>query len=270
MSSSEQSPPSLLRRAGFMLLVGLPGVIAVAAHTGFVTPAAAIPQGLTRPLLAVSALLNSLIILVPACLLGAYTAPKAGLRVYLLDRLRTGDPVWPKLRPELRLAAAIGIVGAVLILGIDIALSPFIAAELPQSAVAAAQPTLVDVLAFVPVRFLYGGITEELLLRFGLMSTLAFVGWYLTGRRSPGPSSVVMWAAIVISAVLFGISHLPALAQAVELTPLLIVRTILLNAILGVAFGWLYWRRSLEAAMTAHIAAHIPLTIVALAQTAFL
>jgi len=268
--SSDQPRGSLLRRAGFMLLVGLPGVIAVAAHTALATPATAIPPGLSRPLLAVSAIINSFIILVPACLLGAYAAPKVGLRSYLLDRLRTGDPVWPRLRPELRLAAILGIVGSIAIIAIDAALAPFIAVDLPQSAVTATRPTYTDVLLFVPVRFLYGGITEELLLRFGLMSTIAFVGWYVTGRRSMGPSSTIMWGAIVVSAVLFGVGHLPALAQQVGLTPLLIVRTILLNAILGVAFGWLYWRRSLEAAMAAHVAAHVPLTLLALVQVALL
>lgn len=39
-----------------------------------------------------------------------------------------------------------------------------------------------EALAFAPVRFLYGGITEELLLRFGLMSALVLAGWYVTGR----------------------------------------------------------------------------------------
>lgn len=270
MSSSDQSRPSLLRRAALMLLLGMPGVLAVAVHTAYATPAAALPPGLSRSLLAVSAVVNSLIVLVPACFLGAYTAPKVGLRVYLLDRLRSGDPVWARLRPELRLAGLVGVVGALAIIAIDVALAPFIAAELPQSVVAGPTPSLLDVLAFVPVRFLYGGITEEILLRFGLLSTLAFAGWYVTGRRGMGPSSTVMWAAIVVSALLFGAGHLPALAQQVALTPLLVARTILLNAILGVAFGWLYWRRSLEAAMAAHVAAHVPLTLLALAQVALL
>jgi membrane protease YdiL (CAAX protease family) len=30
-----------------------------------------------------------------------------------------------------------------------------------------------------------------------------------------------------------------------------------LNAIGGIVFGWLYWRRSLEAAMVAHASAHV-------------
>ncbi|MFC7193832.1 type II CAAX prenyl endopeptidase Rce1 family protein [Halosimplex aquaticum] len=125
-------------------------------------------------------------------------------------------------------------------------------------------------LAYAPVRFLYGGITEELLLRFGVMSAIAFVGWYVTGRRTGGPRAGVMWTAIVVSAVLFGVGHLPALAQAVSLTPALIARTVLLNAVAGVLFGWLYWRRNLEAAMIAHASFHLPLLALSLMQVAML
>jgi membrane protease YdiL (CAAX protease family) len=134
----------------------------------------------------------------------------------------------------------------------------------------ATDATVVNVLVYAPVRFLYGGITEELLLRYGLMSALAFIGWVLTGRQSGGPGSGVMWVAIIISAVLFGIGHLPALAQSVDLTQALVARTILLNAIAGVLFGWLYWQRGLEAAMVAHAAFHIPLVVLSLIQVAIL
>jgi membrane protease YdiL (CAAX protease family) len=79
-----------------------------------------------------------------------------------------------------------------------------------------------------------------------------------------------MWTAIVISAVLFGVGHLPALAQSVALTPALIARTVLLNAIAGILFGWLYWRRSLETAMVAHASFHIPLLGLSLVQVALL
>ncbi|MFC6976650.1 type II CAAX prenyl endopeptidase Rce1 family protein [Halomicroarcula sp. GCM10025709] len=79
-----------------------------------------------------------------------------------------------------------------------------------------------------------------------------------------------MWAAIVVSAVLFGVGHLPALAQSVSLTPALIARTVLLNAVAGVLFGWLYWRRSLEAAMVAHASFHVPLVVLSLVQVALL
>jgi len=76
-----------------------------------------------------------------------------------------------------------------------------------------------------------------------------------------------MWVAIVASAVAFGVGHLPALASTFDLTIALIIRTVLLNAIVGVALGWLFWQRSLETA--AHAAFHIVLVTVSTAGTLF-
>ncbi len=44
----------------------------------------------------------------------------------------------------------------------------------------------------------------------------------------------------------------PPTAAVLSLTPLVIMRTIMLNGLAGLAFGWLYWRRGLEAAMVSH------------------
>lgn len=269
MSPTERTS-SFAKRFGVTLLAGIPGILALVGYIYLTTPPTAVPAGLSLPLLAVSSGVNSLLILVVACLLGTYASPRVGLQSYLTDRVGTGDEIWRRLRPEVGLAVGLGALGGILILLLDVALAPVVAQDLPQSAIGATEPTVAYVLAYAPVRFLYGGITEELLLRYGLMSALAFVGWYVTGRRADGPGSGVVWAAIVISAVLFGIGHLPALAQSVGLTPALIARTVLLNAIAGVLLGWLYWQRSLEAAMVGHAAFHVPLVVLSLVQVALL
>ncbi|WP_144799219.1 CPBP family intramembrane glutamic endopeptidase [Halorubrum depositum] len=263
-----QRTPSFAKRFGSTLLAGVPGVLALGGYVYLTTPPTAVPPGLSLPLLAVSAVVNSLLLLAVACLVGTYAAPRAGLRSFLAESAGSGADVWRRLRPELRVAVGLGVAGGLLILLLDVALAPFVAQELPRSAIGATDPTAATVLAYAPVRFLYGGVTEELLLRYGLMSALAFVGWVVTGRPSDGPGSGVMWAAIAVSAVAFGVGHLPALAQSVGLTPALVARTILLNAIAGLVFGWLYWRRSLEAAMVAHAAFHVPLVALSLVQVA--
>jgi hypothetical protein len=43
---------------------------------------------------------------------------------------------------------------------------------------------------------------------------------------------------------------------AVALTPALIAWTVLIDAVAGVRFDWLYWRHSLEAAMASHPSFH--------------
>jgi len=258
------------RRFGRALLLGLPGIAALVTYIYFTTPPSAVPTGLSLPLLAVASAVNPLLLLCVACLLGAYAAPQAGLRSYVIEGAGSDDSIWHRLRQEVGLAVGVGILGGILIVVLDAVLMPFVAQDLPQSVIGATQPTILSVLAYAPVRFLYGGITEELMLRFGLVSALVFAGWRVTGRRPGDPQPAVVWAAIVIAAVLFGVGHLPALAQAVTLTPALVARTVLLNALAGVLFGWLYWQRSLEAAMVSHASFHVPLLVLSTVQVILL
>jgi len=107
----------------------------------------------------------------------------------------------------------------------------------------------------------YGGINEELLMRLGLMTLLAWAGAKVTGQERPGGGA--MWTANVLAALLFGAGHLPTLAALAPLTAIVVVRTVLLNAIAGVAFGRLYLRHGLLAAMVAHFSADIVLHVIA-------
>ncbi len=99
---------------------------------------------------------------------------------------------------------------------------------------------------------LYGGITEEILVRWGLLSLTA---WLLLKLRLS--RNAAMWIAVVAAALLFAAGHLPALVVAAELNAPLVARTLLLNAAAGIAFGGLFVRHNLEAAMLAHMTAHV-------------
>ena len=71
------------------------------------------------------------------------------------------------------------------------------------------------------------------------------------------------WAAIVVAALLFGAGHLPAASKIWGLEAIVVLRTLLLNGIAGVVFGWLYWKRGLEMAMLSHFSADIVLHVIA-------
>jgi hypothetical protein len=47
----------------------------------------------------------------------------------------------------------------------------------------------------------------------------------------------------------------------VPLTPLVITRTVVLNGLIGIAAGWLFWKRGLETAMISHFSADIVLHV---------
>ena len=106
----------------------------------------------------------------------------------------------------------------------------------------------------------YGGIAEELQLRLFLMTLML---WAVARLRRRLPGNAAFHVAIVLAAVLFGVGHLPAAAQLWGLDAIVVLRTIVLNALVGCVCGWLYWRRGLEMAMLAHFSADIVLHVLA-------
>jgi len=88
---------------------------------------------------------------------------------------------------------------------------------------------------------LYGGKTEELLLRWCVMSLFAWCGWRFAHRSGERLRAPIMWAAITLSALVFGLGHLPAAtAMQVPLTDALVPRTLALNGLAGVVYGTLF------------------------------
>lgn len=206
------------------------------------------------------ALVNPLILLLIAIVMGNLLAQRVGLRSLVAEKVSHGTPLWQQLRPHLPLAFGLGFLFAFVVLGLDAILNPFGGAELTLETT-----TLTGIFSQLLLGLLYGGIVEEILLRWGVMSLLVWLGWRVILRKEGAVSPAMFWGAIILAAVLFGIGHLPALANMVALTPLLVIRTILLNALGGILFGWLFWRRGLEVAMVAHAAAHVGFFVVNLA-----
>lgn len=104
----------------------------------------------------------------------------------------------------------------------------------------------------------YGGVIEEVMLRLCVMSVLALLIWKLFFRsRKEMPVSVII-AANILSALLFAAGHLPtAMNMFGALTPMVVFRTIFLNGIMGMAFGWLYRKYGIQYAMIGHAGTHI-------------
>ncbi len=104
-----------------------------------------------------------------------------------------------------------------------------------------------------------GGIGEEVTLRLFFMSFITFILYKVFARKCEKdniPSSVY-WIAIVISALVFALAHLPATYQTFNVTTPIIIRVILLNSFGGILYGYLYWKKGLEYAMIAHMFTHV-------------
>ncbi|MFA6039154.1 MAG: CPBP family intramembrane glutamic endopeptidase [Candidatus Peribacteraceae bacterium] len=99
---------------------------------------------------------------------------------------------------------------------------------------------------------LYGGIDEEILMRYFVLSTVAWVLHRAEKRTEGGLSAFGRWTSIVVTALIFGVGHLPFAAEIAVLDWRVIARVLLLNGAAATVFGWIYWRRGLEAAVVAH------------------
>ena len=125
------------------------------------------------------------------------------------------------------------------------------------------EPALLDMYAVKPtVPFLlatvtYGAVIEEVMLRLFMMSLAAFVLHLLFERKRDGVSTAVLAAANVTSALLFAAGHLPGNDMMFGLTPVIVLRCMLLNGVFGLAFGWLYRKFGLRYAMIAHGGCHV-------------
>lgn len=216
------------------------------------------------PLLAILTVLQPFVLLLIANVIGCLVAPRVGLVSFIYEKTAYGTPILPRLKPQLMLAVVLGLIFAVVVVVLDLVFMPFMGEEF-----AAIAGQDMNLLAQLGMGFFYGGIAEELLLRWGVMSLLVWLGWKVLRRSGDSPPGGVVWAAVVLAAILFGLGHLPALAAMVPLTTIIVIRTVFLNFIGGVLFGWLFWRRSLEAAMVAHAFTHVGFFIIRLISLVF-
>ena len=193
---------------------------------------------------------------------GMFFASRIGLGMPILDSVTRSESASGKARAILPLSIGLGVIASLLIIGLDVFIfQPAMLKELGDSANALnlqnAQPAAWK--GFLAS--FYGGIAEEILLRLFVMSLFTWLGRFVSKTQEGKPTSTVFWIANILAAVLFGLGHLPATEMIIPLTPLVITRAILLNGIGGVIFGWLYWKRGLEAAMIAHFSADIVLHV---------
>lgn len=236
----------------FAALVGA-GLVAVVAGVPYQLELIRIPEVTWQVVLLQSLLANGLLVVV-AALVGVVLAESVGLSVRDPSAGNEGQA------RSYGLAVALGVAAAVVIVVLDAAVfGPLVRGDLLQSPVELAEgvPAWVGLLASVSA-----GVVEELLLRFGFMTLLVWVGWKLRREPDGSPTDAGVWLAIVLTAVVFGLGHLPLTSQYFDLTPAVVGRAIVLNGLGGVVFGWLYWRRDLVAAMVAHVSADVVLLVV--------
>ncbi len=177
---------------------------------------------------------------------GVALAPAVGLHAPAFSAVITQRPLVPRLRPQLVPGLIAGLLSGIF-LYTAWRYAPAALAEVPER---------LSLPLFA--RVLYGGITEEILLRWGLMTVLVWLTWRFVQRRRGVPEARYVWLAIAVSALLFGAGHLPAAVALVgALNASAAVWVVGVNTAFGLLFGYLFWRSGLESAMIAHAVTHV-------------
>lgn len=106
-------------------------------------------------------------------------------------------------------------------------------------------------------------VNEEITLRLFLLSVLAWVGVKLFRQTSGLGFVAILWAANLGSTLVFGLFHISNLViLEMPLTLAVVGSTIAMNGMIGLLFGWLYWKHGLESAILSHFFVDIVLKVV--------
>lgn len=188
------------------------------------------------------ALINPTVLLLITVVIGILTYKRAGLPLPVFEKLvyKNSENI------DYRSLVVSGVIGGIAT-GLFLVLFSFYSSKYITLEIDHFTPNILN-------RLLYGGITEEVISRFGVMSLFIWL-FSLLFKCKP---TWIYWVGILLAALLFGLSHLPLVFSSNKEASLSIVLYIVLgNMVGGSIFGWLYWKKGLESAMIAHAFAHV-------------
>jgi membrane protease YdiL (CAAX protease family) len=209
------------------------------------------PPGSLRSLI-LSGLYQNLMFLVPGTAIGLLIAPKLGLGAPYLESWLDGAP-----RPAQPLSS---IVRPALFWATVTALIAFVIDGFFRYALEVTAPAP-EIHARIAVSWWRSGLAsfwapwaEEIFDRLFLLSLLAWLGMKLFRVSAKGRGRwTALWIANLATALFFGWYHISNEELFVDPVPLIVgLRTVLIVLPAGLAFGWIYIRRGLEAAILSH------------------
>ncbi|PHR57195.1 MAG: hypothetical protein COA43_12470 [Robiginitomaculum sp.] len=189
----------------------------------------------------------------PFIVLGLWLGPKVNLGAPVwVGILQRQKGAWNMFLSNAKQAILWGLLLGALMVVLRILLLPYLPDEIP---VFGHRGVIWGLLASVSA-----AIGEEVWFRLGLMTIAVWIMSRLRGGKDVPAKT--MWVIIVLMALAFGAIHLPQLNAYNAAQPFAIGATILGNCVVGIFYGWLYWRRGLLAAITGHFAVDIAIHVV--------
>jgi hypothetical protein len=175
------------------------------------------------------------VILVFVCAAGgSILAQRIGFRSVVNEMWLTNTDLRTVLRRQFRYSVPIGAFGALL---------AYLVA-----------PEFIGYLdSFPQLTRLFGGLYEEIVTRWGIMTFIVWALWRIDQKGIGIPRVAFIWSGIVLSQILFACGHIANLLRCGIADPHWPVLTIFVASL---PWGWLFWKRGIESAIIAHVSFH--------------
>ena len=180
-------------------------------------------------------LLQPVVLVCVCAAIGTTLTKRIGFKTIFDKISSTKNSLWLILRSQFVYGVPIGISGAIIAYLIA--------------------PDYIAYLNSVPqVSRIFGGIYEEIVIRWGIMTLIVWTLWRL-GQKGVGvPKKSLIWSGIILSQILFASGHTFILIRFGITNPIWSIATIFIVTFL---WGWLFWKRGIESAIVAHMSFHI-------------
>jgi membrane protease YdiL (CAAX protease family) len=234
-----------------LLISSIVTTLMVLPYTLAISPALA---KIFIPFVLFAQLIQSFILFSIAIFIGLFLAKRVGFNLPVLEVWLEGKEIGSYLKSILGISIGLGILTSILIIILSFIFTPV------SSVFQNASISVPSWKAFLAC--FYGGIGEEILLRLFLMTLIVWIFFKIKKTADGKPTVIGIWLAIIISSVIFGLGHIPITGFITSITPIVVIRAVLLNGVAGIVFGWLYWKKGLESAMISHFSADIVLQVI--------
>ncbi|HTF82801.1 MAG TPA: CPBP family intramembrane glutamic endopeptidase [Cytophagales bacterium] len=230
-----------------LLILGFIGILALLMDP---LPLDKLPKELTQHtpywVLKILVLVNPTLMLIAFVVAGTMLHEAVNLDVPILKKLVYHEKGPLQLAPILTMGIIAGVTSGLLILLMNKGFKEILADEF----LLLEKNTTVSIWS----RLLYGGITEEILMRFGLMTLIVFA----LSKIKKTVSDWIYYLGMLIAACLFALGHFPVVFLALGQPSIRMLLYIFLgNMVAGILFGMCYWKKGLECAMVAHMTSHV-------------
>ncbi|MCQ6963288.1 CPBP family glutamic-type intramembrane protease [Methanolobus chelungpuianus] len=186
---------------------------------------------------------------------GIFLGKKVGLKATLLESLFEGRGLPEGFNSSLKLSILLGLLVGTLIFATDrLVFSMFTE---PLTVLLSSPPIEQRILYSF-----YAGIVEEIILRFFLVTLLVWISWKIKKNPDGSPTTTGFWLSILLVSTIYGFGYFLSLTSVTDYNAILPIAIIALGIISGSVFGWLYWKKGLEAAIIANLSASLMVFVI--------